>query len=89
MDLPDVKDLKGQFENEILPEAEIVIMPYKLKGKVRLEIMNDDLAELAIAAGIIKSDMLDNISWRQVGKLLPQLIELVAQLREETVNEVK
>lgn len=80
---PDTKDLRGQFENELLPEAEIVIMPYKLKGEVRLEIMNDDLAALAIKEGIVKSDLVNNISRRKVSEILGKLVELVPKLREK------
>lgn len=79
----ETKNLKGQFENEILPEAEIVVMPYKLKGKVRLEIMNDDLAALAIEAGIVDSDLVNDISWRKVGEILSKLVALVPKLREK------
>jgi len=84
MDLPETKDLKGQFENEILPEAEIVIMPYKLKGMVRLEIMNDDLAALAIKEGVIESDLINDISRRKTFEILTKLTELIPKLKEKT-----
>ncbi len=78
----DTKDLRGKFENEILSELEIVVMPYKLKGKVRMEVMNDKFAKFAISKGIINDDLIDNISWRKVGELLSKMVGIAQEFYE-------
>ena len=65
-----------KYENTIIPELEIVIMPYKYQNKVRMEIMNNDFAKFAKEQGVITDDMIDGISWKTAGDIFSKLISI-------------
>jgi len=71
--------LRDRFENELLPELEISLIPYKLKARYRVELMNTDFVEFAKRKGVIDSDIIDDISWRRV----TQIVSGLSRIAEE------
>jgi hypothetical protein len=79
MAVADDNNLATAFEDGILSELEITIMPYKLGKKIRMEIMNPDFSEFAVKRGVIDSDFIEEITWKQAGALLERLINIAPQ----------
>lgn len=82
-------NLNGMFEDELLPELEITIIPSK-KRKVQLEIMNDDFFKFAKAKGVVDDDLLEKLTWKRAGEIMTALHEIAPEyykLREEKVHE--
>lgn len=76
------KNTKGQFENELLPELDIVITPNKLTGKVRFEILNPEFAKFAVKEGIVPDDLVNDISFRQAGEFMKNMVKAAPKFYE-------
>ena len=80
-----VDNLESSFENEILPELEVTIMPFKNGDKVRMEIMNDAFCSYAIKQGVIESDM-QELSWKRAGQVMAKLISIAPEFIKRSDN---
>lgn len=73
-----VQDVNGMFEDELLPELEITIIPSK-KKRYQLEIMHNDFYKFAKSKGVVDDDLLEKLTWKRAGEIINLLHEIMPE----------
>jgi len=64
----------ASYDDELLPDLEMSIIPCKISKKMRVEFMDEDFVAFAQSKNIIDSDMLFNITWTSLKLVLDKLM---------------